>query len=254
VVGVRPFPTLRYEKRGPIAIVTLDRPEVLNAYNVAMRDDLYAVLGAADDDPEVRALVLRGRGRAFSTGGDVSEFGSAPSPVVARRVRWQRDVWSRLLALRAATVAAVHGYAVGGGMEMALLCDFRVASTDARFSLPETALGMIPGVCGTQTLPRAAGMARAFDLVLTGGWLDARQAEDAGLVTRVVPRPRLEATALGLARRLARLDPRVVAAARRSVRTGHDSTLAGGIALERRLALALKARPVSAHPTRGRRP
>ena len=250
---MRPFATLHYEKRGPIAVVTLDRPDVLNAYNVAMRDDLYAVLGAVDDDPEVRTLVLRGRGRAFSTGGDVSEFGSAPSPLVARRVRWQRDVWSRLLELRAATVAAVHGYAVGGGMEMALLCDLRVAATDARFSLPETALGMIPGVCGTQTLPRAAGMARALDLVMTGAWLDARQAQEAGLVARVVARRRLEATALGLARRLARLDPRVVAAARRCVRAAYDLGLTAGIELERRLALALKARPVSVHPERGRR-
>lgn len=251
---VRPFATLRYEKRGPVAIVTLDRPEVLNAYNVAMRDDLHAVLGAADDDPDVRALVLRGRGRAFSTGGDVSEFGSAPSPLVARRVRWQRDVWSRLLDLRAATVAAVHGYAVGGGMEMALLCDVRIAATDARFALPETALGMIPGVCGTQTLPRAVGMARALDLVLTGAWLDARRAHDVGLVTRVVPRARLEASALALARRLARVDSRVIAAARRCVRAAHDLSLADGIELERRLALALKARPVTVHRNRGPRP
>ena len=242
---VRPFTTLRYEKRGRVAIVTLDRPEVLNAYNVAMRDDLHAVLGAADEDPEVRALVLRGRGRAFSTGGDVSEFGSAPSPLVARAVRWQRDVWSRLLELRAATVAAVHGYAVGGGMEMALLCDLRVAAPDARFALPETGLGMIPGVCGTQTLPRAVGTARGLDLVLSGGWLDAHQARGLGLVSRVVARGRLEATALAFARRLARLDPRVIAAARLAVRAAHDLTLDAGCALERRLALALKARHVN---------
>jgi enoyl-CoA hydratase/carnithine racemase len=245
VAGVRPFATLRYEKRGAVAIVTLDRPAVLNAYNVAMRDDLHAVLGAADEDPEVRALVLRGRGRAFSTGGDVREFGSAPSPLAARAVRWQRDVWSRLLELRAATVAAVHGYAVGGGMEMALLCDLRIAAPDARFALPETALGMIPGVCGTQTLPRAVGTARALDLVLSGGWLDARQALRLGLVSRLVARRRLEATAIALAHRLARLDPRVIAAARRAVRAAHDLTLEAGCALERRLALALKAPPVT---------
>ena len=159
---MRPFSTLRYEKRGAIAIVTLDRPAKLNAYNVAMRDDLYEALGAADEDPDVRALVLRGRGRAFSTGGDVSEFGTAPSPLVARFVRWQRDVWGRLLDLRAATIAAVHGYAVGGGMEMALCCDFCLAADDARFALPETGLGMIPGVapasrCRARSRPRADG-------------------------------------------------------------------------------------------------
>jgi enoyl-CoA hydratase/carnithine racemase len=105
----RPYRTIRFAARGPIAIVTLDRPKVLNAYDVAMRDDLFAVLSAVDDDPTLRVLVLRGAGRAFSAGGDLTEFGSAPSPVVARAVRFQRDVWGRLLAVRAATIAAVHG-------------------------------------------------------------------------------------------------------------------------------------------------
>ena len=236
---MRPFATLRYEKRGAVAIVTLDRPEVLNAYDVAMRDDLFAALGAADDDPDLRVLVLRGRGPAFSTGGDVREFGTAPSAVVARVVRWRRDVWGRLLALRAATLAAVHGYAVGGGMEMALLCDVCIAADDARFALPETGLGMIPGVGGTQTVPRRAGVGRALDLVLGGGWLDARAAAAAGLVHRVVPRARLEALALVLARRLAALDPAGVHAARRAVRAAYDLDLAGGMALERRLGAAL---------------
>ncbi len=239
---VRPFATLRYAKHGAVALVTLDRPEVLNAYDVAMRDDLHAALGAVHQDPDVRALVLAGRGPAFSTGGDVREFGSAPSPIVARAVRWQRDVWGRLLELDAATVAAVHGYAVGGGMEMALLCDLCVAAEDARFALPETGLGMIPGVGGTQTLPRRTGAARALDLVLAGGWLDARAALAAGLVHRVVPRARLEATAVTLAHRLARLEPAAVQAARRAVRAAHDLPLAAGIALERRLALALQGR------------
>ena len=239
---MRPFSTLRYEKRGAIAIVTLDRPAKLNAYNVAMRDDLYGALGAADEDPDVRALVLRGRGRAFSTGGDVSEFGTAPSPLVARFVRWQRDVWGRLLDLRAATIAAVHGYAVGGGMEMALCCDFCLAADDARFALPETGLGMIPGVGGTQTLPRRAGVARALDLVLTGRGLDAEEARAAGIVLRVVPRARLDAAALALARRLARLEPALVAGVRRAVRAAHDLALADGLDLERRLAAATRRR------------
>jgi enoyl-CoA hydratase len=242
VAGVRPFATIRYEKRGAVAVVTLDRPEVLNAYDVAMRDDLHAAFGAADEDPDVRALVLRGRGPAFSAGGDVREFGTAPSPVVARSVRWRRDVWGRLLELRAATVAAVHGHAVGGGMEMALLCDVCIAADDARFALPETGLGMIPGVGGTQTLPRRAGQARALDVVLTGRRLDARAAAAAGLVHRVVPRARLDATALVLARRLAGLDPELVRAARRCVRAAHDVALEAGVALERRLALGLERR------------
>ena len=236
------FATVRYEKRGPVAVVTLDRPRALNAYNVAMRDDLYAVFGAADEDSEVRALVLRGRGRAFSTGGDLSEFGTAPSPFVAREVRWRRDVWGRLLDLRAVSIAAVHGYAVGGGFEMALLCDLCVAADDARFALPETGLGMIPGVGGTQTLPRRVGLARALDVVLTGRRLDARAAYAAGLVARVVPRHRLDSVALALGRRLATLEPELVLAARRCVRAAHDLSLVGAEALERRLGLALEAR------------
>ena len=238
---VRPYETVRFAKRGPIALVTLDRPETLNAYNVAMRDDLFAVLGAVDDDPGIRVMVLRGAGRAFSTGGDLREFGSAPSPVIARAVRFQRDVWGRLLSLRAATLAAVHGPTVGGGMEMMLLCDVRIAAADARLALPETGLAMVPGVAGTQTLPRTAGIGRALDLTLTGRTLDARAALAMGLVHRVVARARLGAAAMTLARRLARLDPAVAQALRRCVRAAHDGPLEAGLALERRLALALEA-------------
>ncbi|HZP43271.1 MAG TPA: enoyl-CoA hydratase/isomerase family protein [Candidatus Binatia bacterium] len=239
---MRPFATLRYEKRGRVAVVTLDRPEVLNAYDVAMRDDLYAVLGAADEDPDVRALVLRGRGRAFSSGGDLREFGSAPSPLAARAVRWRRDVWGRLLALRGATVAAVHGWAAGSGMEMAMLCDLCIAADDARFVLPETGLGAIPGVGGTQTLARRAGASVALDAVLTGRVLDAPAAHAAGIVNRVVPAAGLEAAAFTVARRLAALDPALVVAARRAVRAGHDMAFEAAVGLERRLALGLESR------------
>jgi len=242
MAGMRPFSTIRYEKRGPIALLTLDRPEVLNAYDVAMRDDLDAALGAADEDPDVRVLVLRGAGPAFSSGGDVREFGTAPSPMVARIVRWRRDVWGRLVSLRAATVASVHGHAVGGGMEMAMLCDLCIAADDAGFALPETGLGMIPGVGGTQTLPRRAGVGRALDVVLAGRRLDAREALATGIVYRVVPRAALERETLALARRLARLDPAFVQAARRAVRAALDVDLASGIRLERRLALGLERR------------
>jgi len=240
VAGVRAWATLRYETRGPVAIVSLDRPECLNAYSVAMRDDLHAVLAAADADPAVRVVVLRGRGPAFSTGGDLREFGSAPSPLIARQVRWQRDVWGQLLGLRAISLAAVHGLAVGGGMEMALLCDVCLAADDARFALPETSRGMIPGVGGTQTLPRRVSVGRALDVVLTGRWLHAREAAALGLVVDVVPRRRLDPAALALARRLARVPPDAARAARRCVRAAHDLPLEAGVSLERRLGLGLE--------------
>src|SRR5208282_4253413 len=176
-----------YAKRGPVAVVTLNRPAQFNAYNMAMRDDLFQILGAIHDDREVRAMVLRGAGQAFSTGGDLAEFGMAPSPIVARWVRFRRDVWGMLRALPIPTIAAIHGYTVGGGLEMALLCDFAIAADDTRLCLPETGAGMIPGVAGTQTAARRLGLGRALDLCLTGRWIDAQNALLVGLVTEVVP-------------------------------------------------------------------
>src|SRR5258706_15303007 len=131
-------PAVLYQRRGPIALVTLNRPRQFNAYNMAMRDALFAALGAIHDDSEVRAMILRGAGASFSTGGDLAEFGMAPSPIVARWVRFRRDVWGMLRALPIPTIAAIHGYTVGGGLEMALLCDLPIAADDTRLSLPET--------------------------------------------------------------------------------------------------------------------
>jgi enoyl-CoA hydratase/carnithine racemase len=221
---------------GRVAIITLNRPARLNAYNTAMRDALYESLLAVRDDPAVRAVVLRGNGRAFCTGGDVAEFGSAPSPTRAREVRWLRDVWGTLWRLPALTIAAVHGYAVGGGFELAMLCDQCIASRDARFALPETGLGMIPGVGGTQTLSRLLGMTRALHAVLSGDGLDARAAQRLGLVARVVAPARLLGAGVALARRVARLDRTVVAQLKRVVNNGLDRSLDQGLALERRAA------------------
>lgn len=228
-------PTVLYEKDAAVAVVSLNRPRQLNAYNVAMRDELHAVLNAIKDDPEVRVMILRGEGPSFSTGGDVSEFGSAPSPVRAREVRWLRDNWGLLLHLPQPTIAAVHGYTAGGGLEMALLCDMCLAADNAVFFLPETGLGMIPGVGGTQTAPRAIGLGRALDLVLTGKRLDAGEALKIGLVNRVVPRPALLTAAKSLAYTLCRHRPRTVRLAKRAVRRGTDLGLADGLQLERRL-------------------
>jgi enoyl-CoA hydratase/carnithine racemase len=217
---------------GRVAVVTLNRPERLNAYDVTMRDGLYEALLAVHDDPGVRAMVLRGNGRAFCTGGDVAEFGSAPSPIRAREVRWLRDVWGALRRVPVITIAAVHGYAVGGGFEMALLCDQCIASPEARFALPETGLGMIPGVAGTQTLPRLVGTNRALRLVLAGEELGARAARELGLVSRIVPRTRLLGAALTVARTVARIDRDLVTRLKRSLNDGLDRPLTHSLALE----------------------
>ncbi len=224
-----------YVKRDAVAIVSLNRPEVLNAYNVGMRDGLFEVLAAVRDDCEVRVMVLRGNGTAFCTGGDLREFGTSPSPVVARDVRWRRDVWTLLRSLPQPTIAAVHGYTVGGGFEMALLCDLCIAATNTRFAYPETSLGMIPGVGGTQTTPRVVGVGRALDLVLTGRSLTATDALRLGLVSQIVPRARLDAIALELATRLTTLPRSLVARVKRAVCEGLDLSLRQGLALERRL-------------------
>jgi len=235
-----------YERRGSVAWITLNRPERLNAYNVAMRDDLFAALNTAHADPAIRAIVLAGAGNSFSTGGDVSEFGQAPSPIAARWIRFRRDVWGRLRAMPIPTVAAIHGFTVGGGLEMALLCDLAIAADNTRLCLPETSLGMIPGVAGTQTAPRRLGLGWALDLNLTGRWIDADQALFIGLVAEVVPLKALNRAAHATASALGRLPREYAAIAKLAVWDGLNSSLADGLELEQRLAMRLSR--ISAAP------
>ncbi len=234
------FGTIELERDGAVARVTLNRPETLNAYDRAMRDDLHAALTLVRDDPSIRALVLRGNGPAFCAGGDVREFGTAPSPIAAREVRLRRDNWALLRSLPQPTIAAIHGHAAGSGLEMALLCDFRIAAETAVLSLPETRLGMIPGVVGTQTLPRAAGLGRALEMVLLGAPIDARRALRIGVLGAVVPAPRLRREADRLAARLAGVDSNVVTAVKRLVWSSYDRTLDHGLRAERVAAVSLE--------------
>ncbi|MBI4492769.1 MAG: enoyl-CoA hydratase/isomerase family protein [Chloroflexi bacterium] len=235
------FTTVLYDKRDGVAWVTLNRPAVLNAYNLRMRDELFEVFSAVRDDAEVRALVVQGAGRAFCTGADLTEFGTAPSPTAARRIRFARDVWAALSGLDCPTVAALHGFVFGSGLEMALLCDVQVAAEGTQFGLPEVRLGMIPAAGGTQTLPRACGVGSALELLLTGRRFDAAEALRRGIVSRVVPGDRLEAETEALAGDLAALDRRAVRAIRRAVREGVDLPLEQGLRLEARLAATLRA-------------
>jgi enoyl-CoA hydratase/carnithine racemase len=218
---------------GPIAIVTLNRPDVINAYNIQMRDDLWDVLGAVDDMPGVGCLVLRGAGeRGFCSGADLTEFGTAPSPSTARSVRWERDLFGRLAALRPATIAVLHGHVIGSGLELAMLCDIRIAADDCRFQMPETAYGMIPAATGTQSLPRLIRTGRALDLVMTGRPLDAGQALRAGLVQRVCSPDALDRESARLAVRLAELGADHVALVRRLAAAAHDLPLGEALRTE----------------------
>ncbi len=234
---MRPFHTLIYEKEGAVARISLDRPSVLNAYNVQMRDDFHEALAAVSDDPDVRALLITGEGRAFCAGADLTEFGTAPSLVVARQVRWQRDVWGQMIDLEIPLVAAVHGYCIGSGLEIALLCDIRVAADDTVFAMPEVRLGMIPAAGGTQTLPRHAGTSLALDLLLTGRRFAAPEALEMGLVTRLVAPESLRAEAWDLTWELSEADPAVIRSLKRTFREGGDLSLDEGLRLENRLAV-----------------
>ena len=187
------------------------------------------------DDADIRAMVLTGAGKAFSTGGDLSEFGSAPSPTIARWVRFRRDVWGRMRALPIPTVAALHGFTVGGGLEMALLCDVAIAAEDTRISLPETGAGMIPGVAGTQTAPRRLGFGRAMDLCITGRWIDAREAMLVGLVAEVVPW-RIWPPRIGSRAGAGAASARTGSVTQTAIWDGLELPMRDAIAFERRLA------------------
>ena len=242
--------TTAYSKTGPVAHVVLDRTDAINAYNVQMRDELYGVMEAVRDDPEVRVAVLSGAGdRGFCAGADLTEFGTAPSQVVAREVRWERDVWGLFLSLEKPLVAALHGWVVGSGVEIACLCDIRIASEDAVFRMPEVALGMLPAAGGTQTLPRIVGVDRALRMMLECGPVDAIDARSMGLVHRIVPRDELRAEAERVAAELAESDPAVLAAAKTAVRLGLDVPLERGLEIEERLAARLATPVGTRHPS-----
>lgn len=176
-----------------VATITLNRPSRLNAINMEMRDLLWTYLQAVRDLAEVRALVFRGEGRAFSAGADISEFGTAPSIIEARRARHERDVWSLLLSLECVTIARMHGYCFGAGLELPLCCDIRIAAEGATFALPEVTLGYIPSACGTQTLPRTVPPGVAAHMILTGEAIDTASALRWGLVSGVETKDALDA-------------------------------------------------------------
>lgn len=234
------FETIIYQKQANIAYITLNRPQALNVYNIRMRDELYEVLGAIKDDAEVRVAVFRGAGeRAFCAGADLTEFLTAPSPLIARQVRWERDVWGLFLSLPQPLIAALHGYVLGSGMEIALCCDIRLASEDAQFGLPEPGLGIIPAAGGSQTLPRVIGGAKALEMLLSGRWLKADEAKQLKLVNRVIRRKELFSEAERLAKKIAGLDPVAVVSAKQAIIRGLDLTLKQGLELEARLAHSL---------------
>ena len=224
-------PLVDYDKPlDGVAAITLQRPEALNAINLAMRDEIWTFVQAALLDPDVRVLIFRGAGpRAFSAGADITEFGTAPSLHQSREARRQRDLWALLEELPIPTIAALHGFCFGAGLELPLYCDLRIAAENARLGLPEVTLGYIPSAGGTQMMPRIAPPAVATGMILSGEPIEAQQALKWGIVHRVVPSEQLDAEVNAVAQRLAQADPQLTAAVKQSIRRGLDLPLATAI-------------------------
>ncbi len=217
---------------GNIALVTLNRPEVLNALNRATMDELVDALEAFDRDDAVGCVVLTGAGRAFAAGADVKEMAAATPAQMLSGYRFQQ--WERIRAVTKPLIAAVHGYAFGGGCELAMLCDMIVAAETAQFGQPEINIGLMPGAGGTQRLTRAIGKYRAMELILTGRPISARQAEGWGLVTRVVAAELYLDEAKRLAHEIASKPAVAVRLAKQAILKAHDTHLEGGLDYERK--------------------
>jgi enoyl-CoA hydratase len=230
------FETIIYEKRNGIAYITLNRPQALNAVNIKMRDELYDVLPAIDEDPDVKLAIIKGAGdRGFSAGADITEFGTVPSQVIGRQVRWERDLWGQFLGVSKPLIAAIHGFALGAGVEMSMCCDIRIASEDARFGLPEVGIGMVPTAGGSQTMPRLVPPGMAVTPVLTGEIINAAEALRIGLVHQVVAQADLISTTDIIADKIMSRGQIAVRCAKQAIRRGLDLTLDQGLELENRL-------------------
>lgn len=236
------FETIIYDKREGVGFITLNRPQALNAYNIRMRDELYQVLAAIKDDDDVKVVIIKGQGeKAFCAGADLSEFLTAPSPIIARQVRWERDVWGLFLSITKPFIVALHGYVLGDGVEIAMCCDIRVASEDAQFGTPEMGLGIITAAGGSQTLPRVVGKAHALDMLLTGRWVKADEARRMKLVNRVVLRADLLPTVERLADKIKSFNPLAVSYAKQAITRGLDLSLERGLEVEANLGCRLLA-------------
>jgi enoyl-CoA hydratase len=222
------------ETRGAAGLITLNRPAALNALCDALMIELGAALRAFDADDTVGAIVITGSEKAFAAGADIKEMKDKSFADVAAD-DFIGNRWETVLEIRKPVIAAVAGFALGGGCELAMMCDTIIAADTAKFGQPEINLGIIPGAGGTQRLTRAVGKAKAMEMILTGRMMDAAEAERAGLVSRIVPAAELVAEALKLAEKIAKLSRPVVAMAKEAVNIAHETTLAEGVRFERRV-------------------
>ena len=225
---------------GKIGVITLNRPKQLNALNDQLMNELGAALKAFDADPAIGCMVITGSEKAFAAGADIAAMARYTFADVYRDDYITRN-WEQIRNIRKPVIAAVSGFALGGGCELAMMCDFIIAADNARFGQPEIKLGVIPGAGGTQRLPRAIGKAKAMDLALTGRMMDATEAERAGLVSRVVATDKLMDETLAAALMICEYSQMATMAAKESINRAFEGTLSDGIMFERRMFHALFA-------------
>jgi enoyl-CoA hydratase len=233
------YETIITETSGRVGIITLNRPQALNALNATLMGELNQALEAYDSDRGIGCIVITGSERAFAAGADIKEMSGLTYPDT-----YLDDFitsWDRVAARRKPIIAAVAGFALGGGCELAMMCDIIIAADTAKFGQPEIKLGVIPGAGGTQRLTRAIGKAKAMDLCLTGRMMDAAEAERAGLVSRIVPAADLLQEAMKAAEAIASMSLPSVMTAKESVNRAYETTLSEGLRFERRVFHALFA-------------
>lgn len=231
------YSTLTFEKQGRVGVITLDRPEALNALNAQVLDEMLEVLAKCETDKKIGALLVTGSEKAFAAGADIKEM--APLSYMDTYLQDYLAKWDRFANYRKPIVGAVSGYALGGGCELAMMCDVLLASESAKFGQPEITLGIMPGIGGTQRLVRAVGKAKAMEMVLTGRLIGAEEAESAGLVSRVVPGKDLPEEALKVASTIASQSLPVAMMAKESVNRAFEVGLQEGILFERRVFHAM---------------
>ena len=226
------FETIVVETEGHVGVITLDRPDALNALNAKLMGELQSALMKYEDDDGIGAIVITGNEKAFAAGADIKEMAERTYPQVLFD-DFIGGAWEAVPKARKPVIAAVSGYALGGGCELALACDIVLATESARFGLPEITLGVIPGAGGTQRLIRAVGKAKAMEMVLSGRFMAAEEAERAGLVSRIVPDGELKEEAIALGAKIADMSLPAVMLAKAAVNTAYETTLAEGMRFER---------------------
>jgi enoyl-CoA hydratase len=228
------FETIVYETKGAVALITLNRPKAMNALNSQLAREIGQALHAADADPAIGCILLTGSEKAFAAGADIKEMQGKTFQTVYLEDFITKE-WEEITKIRKPVIAAVAGYALGGGCEVAMMCDFIIAAESAKFGQPEINLGILPGAGGTQRLTRFVGKSKAMDMCLTGRLMDAKEAHACGLVSRVVPNDKLLEEALKIAETIAKKSRPVVFMVKESVNRAYETTLREGVLFERRV-------------------